>query len=78
MITNTCNYPWRTMVILFDGRVAPCCLDYNGTIEMGNVNFNSIYDIWNGKKYKKLRSDFKKLNYDDYTVCQKCSVPRGI
>ena len=27
------------------------------------------------KKYKKMRSDFKKLKYDDYSVCNKCDIP---
>ena len=74
-IINTCNYPWRTMVILQNGYVTACCLDYNGSIKLGNINSKSILDIWNDRKYTKLRNDFKKLNYSDYKVCQKCDIP---
>ena len=74
-IVNTCNYPWRTMVILQNGEVSPCCLDYNGSINLGNVNNESVMEIWNNSKYRKIRHDFKRLNYDDYSVCKKCDIP---
>ena len=74
-ITNTCEYPWRTMVVLQDGQVTSCSHDYNGSINLGNVKDNNILEIWNSKKYKKMRSDFKKLKYDDYSVCNKCDIP---
>ena len=74
-IRNTCNYPWRTMVILQSGFVTACCLDYNGSINLGSINSKSILEIWNDEKYTKLRNDFKNLNYSDYKVCQKCDIP---
>ncbi len=75
IITNTCNYPWRVMVILQDGSVSPCCLDYNGEINLGNVNMNTIQHIWNNEKYTRIRKDFKKLNYSKYSACGKCDIP---
>lgn len=75
VIRNTCNYPWRTMVILQNGYVTACCLDYNGSINLGNLNSKSILEIWNDDKYNKLRNDFNKLDYSNYNVCQKCDIP---
>jgi len=75
-ICTICDYPWRTMIILWNGEVVPCCLDYNGVQVLGNVKINSIRDIWNGTKYKKLRQDFKKLDYRLYPVCLKCDKTR--
>ena len=63
------------MVILQDGNVSPCCLDYNGSINLGNIRSETIQNIWNNLKYKKIRKDFKNLNYTDYKVCQKCDIP---
>jgi len=74
-IRNTCNFPWNTMVILQDGSVTACCLDYDGQIYLGNVNKQSIHEIWNGERYKKIRNDFKRLNYEDYSVCKECNFP---
>lgn len=73
-ITSTCSYPWRTIVIMHDGKVVICCLDYNGVQVVGDVNKNTIREIWNGEQYKKVRNDFKGLRYRDYPICIKCSV----
>lgn len=75
-IAGICNYPWRTMVILHDGRVVICCLDYNGTQVVGDVRKNTIKEIWNSAAYKKIRDDFKKLRYQEYPVCMKCDAIR--
>lgn len=75
-ITSTCYYPWRTMVILHDGRVVICCLDYDGVQVMGNVNNNTIKEIWNSEQYVRTRNDFKKLRYGNYPICTKCNVIR--
>ena len=72
---NVCRHPWKEMVILYDGSVAPCCFDYNGRIKLGSVVDNSIYKIWNGEKYKKIRKDFKNLDYENYNICKACDVP---
>jgi len=74
-IVNVCSSPWRVMVILQDGSVAPCCFDYNGEIKIGNLYKSTIYKIWNNKKYEKIRKDFKQLSYDEYPICKKCDVP---
>lgn len=75
-ISGICNYPWRTMIILNDGRVVICCFDYNGVQVVGDVNKNDIKEIWNNEKYKQVRDDFKELRYDKYSICMKCDVIR--
>ena len=75
-IINTCNYPWRTIMILYDGEVVLCCMDYNGVQIVGDVNKSTIEEIWNGEKYRKAREDFKKLRYKNYPVCMKCDLIR--
>lgn len=75
-IFSICNYPWRTMLILHDGKVVICCLDYNGVQVVGDVKKNSIEEIWNSKRYKMVRDDFKKLRYDKYPICMKCNIIR--
>lgn len=75
-ILNICKYPWRTTVILNDGKVAACPMDYNGFEILGNVKDNTIEEIWNNPKYKLMRQNFKKLLYDDYAVCPRCEITR--
>ena len=76
-IRNVCNYPWSTLIVLQNGDVSPCSGDYNGELKLGSVNKNTIFEIWNSEIYKKIRKDFKNLNYDDYAVCKNCIIPYG-
>jgi MoaA/NifB/PqqE/SkfB family radical SAM enzyme len=56
--TEICRHPWMSMTIKSDGDAAMCMEDYNNEIVLGNIADESLYDIWNGEKYKKLRLPF--------------------
>jgi len=51
-----CEYPWSSLTIMADGNVVPCTQISNNEIVLGNVNEQSLEEIWNGEKYKELRS----------------------
>ena len=51
-----CEFPWTSATIMAEGNVVPCTQISNNEIVLGNVNENSLDDIWNGEKYQKLRS----------------------
>tara|TARA_B100000965_G_scaffold401341_1_gene425007 strand:- start:2771 stop:3850 length:1080 start_codon:yes stop_codon:yes gene_type:complete len=50
-----CEYPWLSLTIMADGNVVPCTQISNNELVLGNVNENTLEEIWNGKKYKELR-----------------------
>jgi len=75
-ISRRCNFPWKIMVILHDGKVVPCCYDYNGTLIMGDVTKNTISQIWNSGAYTRMRKDFIKLKYNNYPICSSCKKNR--
>ena len=66
---SKCDYLWKSMVILIDGRVPLCCLDYDGVYTLGNVYDESIYDIWHGEKYKLYRKKYKNNQIELCTHC---------
>ena len=51
-----CEFPWTSATIMAEGNVVPCTQISNNEIVLGNVNENSLEDIWNGEKYQKLRN----------------------
>lgn len=57
---DVCDYLWTMMVIQSDGNVSLCCLDPSGEYKLGNVHNESLYDIWHGKKFTKVREEFEK------------------
>ncbi|WP_242245385.1 radical SAM/SPASM domain-containing protein [Bacillus cereus group sp. BfR-BA-01400] len=67
-----CTFPFTSMTIMKDGTVVPCCSDYNGEINLGNVNVNSLDEIWNGETYREFRKDFITNNLSEDSVCRRC------
>jgi len=55
--SEVCKHPWMSMTIKSNGEAAMCMEDYNNEIILGDVNKNTLCDIWNGEKYLKFRKD---------------------
>ena len=53
------NVPCQTMFtnlsILHDGRVNLCCFDARGEIILGDVNKNTLLEVWHGEQFKIVR-----------------------
>jgi len=52
-----CLMPFERMYIWYDGTCNPCDVDYKSFLEMGNVNDQTIEEIWNSKKFNQFRND---------------------
>ncbi len=71
-----CSYLWESLVIGWDGRVVPCCFDYDAKSTMGDVTTQSLREIWNGDAYRTLRR--KELDgSNDSPLCVGCSQAPG-
>lgn len=66
-----CHMPWQMMSITWDGDVVPCCYDYDKKYVLGNVNNNTLLEIWNGDKMKHLRRAFSS-NIVENELCKNC------
>jgi wyosine [tRNA(Phe)-imidazoG37] synthetase (radical SAM superfamily) len=55
--TEVCRHPWMSMTIKSNGEACQCMEDFNNAIVLGDANQESLYDIWNGERYAKLRYD---------------------
>ncbi|MBI2860206.1 MAG: SPASM domain-containing protein [Chloroflexi bacterium] len=55
--TEFCQFPWSSMTIKSNGEAVECVEDYNNEIILGDASKESLYDIWNGERYRKLRED---------------------
>ena len=65
-------YGLRNQVgILVDGTVVPCCLDSDGTIELGNIFNTSFTNIIEGKRASDIYNGFsKRMAVEE--LCKKC------
>ncbi len=66
--------PHVAMTILWDGKVVPCCMDFNGMQVVGDVANNTITEVRNKPGYIKMREDIRNLNYKNYPLCSHCSL----
>ena len=71
-IVSVCFYPWTALSVLWDGKAVTCCMDYNGAQEVGDLNSQSVKDIWNGPVLSAIRRNFGKLDYSGYPTCLSC------
>ena len=50
-----CKDLYRSMWVYWNGDVVPCCYDLTGKEILGNVNQNTLEEIWNGECYASFR-----------------------
>lgn len=67
-----CTFLWYALVIFWDGTVLPCPQDFFGKLALGNVNQNSLVELWNSKKEKFLRENMTRNDYKVLSSCNKC------
>ena len=59
------------LVVLWDGTVIPCCVDYNASLKLGNAYKERVRDLWYNSEIKALRNQHEKGNYPK--VCMNCN-----
>ncbi len=70
-IKSPCFEMYRRIHVLSDGNVGVCsCRDIDAEINIGNIKNQSLKELWNGKKLKDYRSEWKKGNLPD--ICKNC------
>lgn len=60
-----CQAPWQTIMITASGHVFPCAYrnSYENHSELshcGNINENTLEEIWNGEEFQRLRENMGK------------------
>lgn len=56
----SCILPFKQIVIRPSGELSLCNNDALGEFTMGNVNYNSLFDIWYSDTYKNIRNQIMK------------------
>ena len=64
-----CMLPWMHIHAFPDGRAYPCCFALD-KLHVGNVNKNSMEEVFNGEKMKQMRLNM--LNNKKSRECVKC------
>lgn len=65
-----CIMPFYEMLVYYDGKVGRCNHDWVGE-PMGDLNAETIRQIWLNKRYEALRREHSNLKLTDH-LCAKC------
>jgi len=60
----------HSLSILWDGRVVPCCLDFDGKQIIGDANKQSLKQIWEQSAW--MRDQHRKFNFN-MVPCKECN-----
>jgi hypothetical protein len=47
-------------------------MDSNGVQALGDLNAQTVQEVWTGPVLTGVRDDFSKFRYEAYPVCQSC------
>jgi radical SAM protein with 4Fe4S-binding SPASM domain len=67
-----CCFPGKYVVVLWDGRIVPCCHDVNGEWVLGTVD-EGIEKIWSSERYGLFREKFFFREFERNDMCIRCS-----
>lgn len=68
-----CNLPWLAPAICWDGKMMPCCVNYKeNELVMGDLQKQSLKEIWRGERFKKLRHTHLSHDFSQYSTCRQC------
>ena len=71
-ILDPCSDLWRRTFVWWDGRVNPCDVDYRSFLSPGNIDSESVSEVWTGKGYSKLRELHLERQRQSLTPCRGC------
>jgi len=70
----SCTLPFIQVVIRPTGEVSLCCQDALGKATLGDVNNQSIGDIWNSEVFNDIRNRLGKRGRKAVPLCSACDV----
>jgi radical SAM protein with 4Fe4S-binding SPASM domain len=69
-----CTEPFDRMVVKWDGRVTPCCVDFDAQLVMGNLHRQSVREIWQSETFHALRRTIRTQAYAEIERCRTCPL----
>ncbi len=65
------------MIIGWNGNAYPCCFDYKGDYNIGDIKKSGVYGVWNSKEARLIRNQIKNKNLLE--ICKTdCSSTREL
>jgi radical SAM protein with 4Fe4S-binding SPASM domain len=69
-----CAQIFKGVQVQADGEVVPCCVDWKRVNLLGNINTESLIEIWNGSKLRNLQLEHLSGNKKNLEPCKDCTM----
>lgn len=69
-----CPMPFTTLAVRNNGDVSPCCVDWIGETNLGNILKTNIKDIWNSEEMYQFRKMQLENRRCENVSCKNCGV----
>lgn len=70
---NVCVLPFKELNIWADGKAVLCCNDWNEEAVVGDLNTQSLQEIWQGTPLKMARHLHRQCRGAEMGICAKCN-----
>jgi radical SAM protein with 4Fe4S-binding SPASM domain len=72
ILHTPCKMLWTELTVLWDGAVVPCANVYERENVLGDLNHQTLDEIWNGAPMQALRAAHLRDQVADVRVCGSC------
>jgi radical SAM protein with 4Fe4S-binding SPASM domain len=70
---TSCTRAMNYMTVRYDGSVCLCCFDPFGKVIFGNLNTQTLEEVWNSKKHQDLILKHKEGRGNVLNLCEECT-----
>jgi radical SAM protein with 4Fe4S-binding SPASM domain len=67
-----CRHFWTDVVVAADGKVLPCCFDYDAKLVLGDLSKQTLLEMWNSDVVKKVREAQSRGDFSN-PLCKDCT-----
>ena len=72
---EVCPFVFMYLHFNCDGTVSPCTLDWPRKVVIGNVNSQTVKEIWEGQQLRELQMAMLMKKRDCIKFCGSCAAP---
>jgi len=73
-----CPEVFDKLSVYWDGRVSPCCRDFDGYMLLGDVQSQPLAELWKSEQVAFYRDCLAKGEYDRFKLCKVCWDYHGL
>jgi len=74
---TACPMAFTTMAVRSNGAVAPCCVDYIGGTNLGNVDETPLQELWSSDRWLAFQTMQLENRKDENSSCARCDIYRS-